>query len=132
MRVRYAECDMQGYVFNAHYLTWFDVAFAEMLTDAAGRRYSEMVAEGIDVVVAECGIRYLAPARYDDELEVAVSTGKASTTTLTSRYQVTRDGESICEAWMRHVCFDLREQRKRPWPDELRAAFPHYRVEPVP
>jgi acyl-CoA thioester hydrolase len=122
---------MQGYVFNAHYLTWFDMAFADLLSDAAGRRYSELVAEGVDVVVAECGIRYLTPARYDDELDIALSTEEASNTTLTSRFTVTRGGEPICEAWMRHVCFDLKQECKRPWPEELRAAFPRYRSEPL-
>jgi acyl-CoA thioester hydrolase len=129
VRVRYAECDMQGYVFNGHYLTWFDVAYAELLSDAAGRRYSELVAEGIDVVVAECGIRFLTPARYDDELDITVATEEPSNTSLTSRFTVARDGEPICEAWLRHVCFDLTTRRKRPWPEELRSAFPRYAAE---
>ena len=29
LRVRWAEADMQGIVFNGHYLTYFDVAFTE-------------------------------------------------------------------------------------------------------
>lgn len=29
LRVRWAEVDMQGIVFNGHYLTYFDVAFTE-------------------------------------------------------------------------------------------------------
>lgn len=129
VRARYAECDLQGHVFNAHYLTWFDMAYAELLSDAAGRRYSELVAEGIDVVVAECGIRYLSPARYDDELEVHVALEEPGNTSLTSRFTVTRDAETICEGWIRHVCFDLTAMRKRPWPSELRSAFARYQVE---
>ena len=31
LRVRYVECDMQGHVFNAHYLTSFDLAHTELL-----------------------------------------------------------------------------------------------------
>ena len=29
LRVRWSEVDMQGIVFNGHYLTYFDVAFSE-------------------------------------------------------------------------------------------------------
>jgi hypothetical protein len=55
VQVRYAECDMQGHVFNAHYLTWFDMAHTALLKDALSRPYSELVASGIDVVVAGRG-----------------------------------------------------------------------------
>lgn len=35
----------------------------------------------------------------------------------------------ITEAFVRHVWFDLNEQRKQPWPDELREALmPYVRV----
>ena len=128
VRVRYAECDMQGHVFNAHYLTWFDMAYAELMTDALGRPFAQLVAAGTDVVVAECGVRYLAPAHFDDELAIAVSLEEPSTTSMTARFTVTRAGERICEGWVRHVCFDLQQMRKQPWPPELRSAFPRYRV----
>jgi acyl-CoA thioesterase FadM len=26
LRVRYGECDMQGVLFNSHYLAWFDIS----------------------------------------------------------------------------------------------------------
>ena len=39
LRVRYVECDMQGHVFNGHYLTWFDIAHTEALRAATGMSY---------------------------------------------------------------------------------------------
>ena len=36
LRVRYVECDMQGRVFNGHYLTWFDMAINEAVRDIFG------------------------------------------------------------------------------------------------
>ena len=36
LRVRYVECDMQGHVFNGHYLTYFDLAHTEALRTATG------------------------------------------------------------------------------------------------
>lgn len=36
LRVRYVECDMQGRVFNGHYLTWFDMAINEAIRDIFG------------------------------------------------------------------------------------------------
>ena len=36
LRVRYVECDMQGRVFNGHYLTWVDMAMNEALREIFG------------------------------------------------------------------------------------------------
>lgn len=36
LRVRYVECDMQGRVFNGHYLTWVDMAHSEALRELFG------------------------------------------------------------------------------------------------
>ena len=68
LRVRYNECDPQGVVFNANYLTYFDLTMGELWRELGG--YQAMVDAGVDMVVAEATIRYLAPLRFDDELEL--------------------------------------------------------------
>ena len=125
LRVRYVECDMQGHVFNAHYLTWFDMAHTELLRDA-GDLYNKLLAEGVDFVVAESGVRYLAPARFDDELEVGVALEPPTTSSLTSRFTVTRGGETVATGFLRHVCVDRATMRKAPWPEVARDAFGRY------
>ena len=129
VRVRYAECDMQGHVFNAHYLTWFDMAHTALLGEALGRPYTALVAEGVDVVVAESGVRYLAPARFDDELEIGMTLDPPTTSSMTTRFTVRRNGATITTGFLRHVCVDATALTKRPWPDELRSAFEPYVVE---
>jgi acyl-CoA thioester hydrolase len=117
---------MQGHVFNAHYLTWFDMAHTGLLTEALGRSYQELVASGIDVLVAESGVRYLAPARFDEKLEIGVQLDPPTNSSLTSRFAVSRDGEAIAEGFLRHVCVDARTLAKIPWPEEIRTAFAPY------
>jgi acyl-CoA thioester hydrolase len=117
---------MQGHVFSAHYLTWFDMAHTELLARVAGRPYVELVAGGVDVVVAEAGVRYLAPAHYDDALYVAAVPEALGNTSVSTRFTVVRDGETIATGFMRHVCVDAATLSKRPWPEELRAGFAHF------
>lgn len=126
VHVRYAECDMQGHVFNAHYLTWFDMAHTALLAEALGAPYSELVASGIDVVVAESGVRYLAPAHFDELLDVRVDLDPPTTSSLTSRFTILRNDEVITTGFLRHVCVDTDGHRKRPWPDAVRTAFQPY------
>jgi acyl-CoA thioester hydrolase len=114
---------MQGHVFNAHYLTWFDMAHTALVAEAIGRSYTELVASGVDFVVAESGVRYLAPARFDELLEVGVEFDPPTTSSLTSRFTIRRDDEVIARGFLRHICVDAITHAKRPWPDEVRSAF---------
>lgn len=113
LRVRYAECDMQGHVFNGHYLTWFDMAHTEALRATVGD-YADVVARGVELVVAEANVRYRSPARFDDVLAVAVAFEPLGTTSLTSAFTVTRGEDLIAEGRMRHVCVDATTFVKTP------------------
>jgi acyl-CoA thioester hydrolase len=127
LRVRFVECDMQGHVFNAHYLTYFDLAHTEALRSASGLSYPELVrANGVDFVVAESGVRHLAPAHYDDLLEIAVTFAPLTTSSMTSRFAVTRGADAIATGFLRHVCVDSKDFKKTGWPDAIRAVLAPY------
>ena len=68
IRVRYGECDLQGVVFNANWLAYFDVVITELWRDRVGD-YMDMIERGVDMVVAEAGVRFRAPARFDDVVD---------------------------------------------------------------
>lgn len=119
LRVRYVECDMQGRVFNAHYLTWVDMALTDALGALTGG-YQALIEHGIDFVVAAAELQFRAPARYDDELVVDVTVEAPGTTSLRSRFAIRRGAEPIADASMVHVCVDATTFEKRPWPDWFR------------
>ena len=70
LRVRYHECDPQGHVFNANYLAYADIAITELYREAFGSWEVPMDEHGLDMVVAEANARYLAPLRFDEEIDL--------------------------------------------------------------
>jgi acyl-CoA thioester hydrolase len=126
LRVRYSECDPQGIVFNGHYLTYFDIAITELWREAGG--YEEMMAAGTDMVVAEAGVRYLAPLRFDDEFEVAVTVSRLGETSMSTEFRLQRAGEPIAEGELRHVFVTAGEGEKAPIPDPVREGLAPYTV----
>ena len=72
LRVRWAEVDMQAIVFNGHYLTYFDVAFTEYWRATGLPNVVEQAADGRELFARKATIEYLAPARFDDVLEIGV------------------------------------------------------------
>jgi acyl-CoA thioester hydrolase len=127
LRVRYSECDPQGVVFNAHYVTYFDVAMTELWRETRGP-YQEMLAGGTDMVVAEVRVRYLAPARFDDELDVLAEVVRLGTTSMTTELTVVRAGDeqTLAEGELRHVFVDPANGGKKPIPGDVREALAPY------
>jgi acyl-CoA thioester hydrolase len=126
LRVRYAECDQQGVVFNAHYLAYIDVAMTELWRAAVGG-YGLMLDKGVDMVVAESRLRFHASAQFDDELRLEVAVAELGTTSIHTHHRILDDGELLVEADMRHVMVDLATLTKTPIPDWLRTGLAQWR-----
>ncbi len=93
-RVRYAEVDAQGIVFNAHYLTYFDTAITEYLR-ADGFDYgAEAEKTGIDFHVVKTLVEYAAPVRFDENVDVGVRIDRVGNSSLTFELGVFGEGQS--------------------------------------
>lgn len=119
LRIRYAECDLQGVAFNAHYLSYFDTSMTELWRAAYGG-YQTMLDRGVDMVLAEARLRFYRPARFDDELELAVLVIHLGRTSFRTRHTASSAGQLVAEAELRHVLVDRQTVAKTPLPDWLR------------
>jgi len=123
--VRYGECDPQGIVFNANYLLYFDVVFTELWRAAVGP-WQEMVERGVDAVVAEANIKFLAPARYDDVLTLSATVARLGRTAITTDIDVLREDETLIKGQLRHVCVATDTWAKTDLPDWVRDGMRAY------
>src|SRR5688572_15976981 len=87
--------------------------------------YAEMVETGVDIVVAEAVVRYLAPLRFDEEIEVVVRGCRLGTTSITTELAVERAGQSAAEGQIRHV-FVGTDGRPTEIPAAVRAGLEPY------
>jgi acyl-CoA thioester hydrolase len=128
LRVRYNECDAQGHVFNANYFAYFDVALTELWRETLGS-YDALTADGLDLVVAETGARFRAPAHFDDELEIALEVERLGNTSMVSAIGISRDGETLAEGRIVHIFVRAdRLGEKAPIPDRVRRILQRYTV----
>ena len=125
IRVRYHECDPQGVVFNANYLAYFDLAMTELWRELGG--YESMVGDGTDMVVAEARIRYLAPLRFDDQVELVVRSITLGKTSMTCELAIERDGAAVTEGELRQVFVDVADGGTVPVPEAVRTGLARYR-----
>lgn len=126
LRVRWAEVDRQGIVFNGHYLTYFDVGITEYWR-AIGYPYPDaLLAAGSDTFVVKASIEYHAPAHYDDVLDVLVRVGRLGRTSLQFLLEIRRSGEHLISGEVIYVMADPQTRKPSPVPDFLRDAISRY------
>jgi acyl-CoA thioester hydrolase len=128
LRVRWSECDLQGVVFYPNYLAYFDHALTELWREAIGPYAAMIPQHGVDLVVAEAGIRYVESARFDEEIEVVATITRLGTTSMTTAMTVERaeDGVVLAEGELRHVYVDPDGGGKRDMPPAVRAGLSRF------
>ena len=109
IRVRYSETDQMGVVYNAHYLSWFEVARTE-LCRSLGISYVKWEEDGLILPVVEAKCRYKHPARYDDQIQLWCRVTDINIHSVVFEYRVLRasDYKLIAEGWTKHGCTDKR------------------------
>ncbi len=110
-----------GVAYHANYLVWFDVARTEYLR-SLGHGYRQVEEMGVLFPVVEASCRYVAPARYDDMLQVAVSLTALGAASLCFQYQVIRvDGGRLLATGKTRQAFVSKDLRpincKRRFPE---------------
>ena len=83
LRVRYAEVDAQGIVFNSHYLTYFDCAITEYYRKIKYNYISEVKKSKKDFHVIKTTIEYKKPISFDQVIDLGVKISKIGNTSLT-------------------------------------------------
>lgn len=121
-RVRYAECDAQGYLHHARYWEYFEHARTELLR-LNGFRYRDMEASGVLFVVYKATCKYLSPIRYDDVVLVTVLVERVTRTRVDHCYVINREDQRVCEASSTLACVG-RNGRPQRMPEALWSSTP--------
>jgi acyl-CoA thioester hydrolase len=127
IRVRFAECDPQGVVFNANYYAYYDLLITELWREALSG-YNAMVEAGADMSVVESRARFIAPARFDDEIDLTARITRLGNTAMSTAVEITRasDGARLVDGEIHHVFIDPTVYTKIPIPDDIRAGLEPY------
>ncbi len=107
IRVFYEDTDMAGIVYHANYLRYIERARSDWVREA-GVDQNAMRARGVVFVVSRIEADYIAPARFDDRLEVVTRIEQRSRVRLVFEQVVMRAGEAIFRARVTATCMDSR------------------------
>jgi acyl-CoA thioester hydrolase len=118
-RVGFSDTDAQGIVYYGRYLPYFDLARVEY------HRHLDLLEReprDFEFVMRASAVEYLAPAMFDDLIEVFIRLariGRTSATYECAAYRV-EDDLLLVTARQTLVLVDLDERRACPIPDEFK------------
>lgn len=119
VRVYYEDTDLAGIVYYANYLRFIERGRSEMLRGLGIDQTRVRDAQGVVFAVRRVEADYLAPARFDDLLEVETSIAEVGGARLGLVQRVTRDGQALFSARVTIVCLSAEGPPRR-LPAEIR------------
>ena len=113
IRVYWEDTDAGGIVFYANYLKFFERARTEWLRSLGLEQSRLRDTTGGIFVVSETSLRYLQPARLDDELLVTaqLEQGGRAALVIAQRASMQRNGALLCEGTIRIGWVDAQSLR---------------------
>ncbi|ADY51650.1 thioesterase superfamily protein [Pseudopedobacter saltans DSM 12145] len=87
IRVRYADTDQMGYVYNGNYATYYEVGRTEALR-SLGMTYKSMEEEGVMLPVLEMKSKFFKPIKYDELITVKVIIEKKPGVRILFKYDI--------------------------------------------
>ncbi len=119
LRVYWEDTDAGGVVFYANYLKFFERARTEWLRHLGVGQQALREATGAIFVVTETQLRYHAPARLDDSLDVTVALRQRGSASMRLAQQAWRGSTLLAEGDIRIGCVDEGTFRPRRIPTEV-------------
>jgi acyl-CoA thioester hydrolase len=129
-RVTYAECTVGNHIYYSRYLDLLEAARGEFFR-SIGTSLADWQAKGVVFPVCECRLRYKAPARYDDTLDITLWLTMLKGVRLNFDYLILNAArQPLLEAETLHACAGLDEKPCR-LPAELLPLLQPYLRGPV-
>ena len=117
VRVRYVDCDMQGVVYNAHYLTFVEDAFDCWLREI-DMNFEEKF--GSEVMLKKASIVWEKPAKFANILNIECKVTRWGNTSFDGFFIGTVNAEKTFEATVTYVCVDHENYQPIPIPNYLK------------
>jgi acyl-CoA thioester hydrolase len=117
IRVRYGECDMQGVVFNAHYLTYIDDTIDQWFHATIG----SMADAGFDYMVKKAAVEWASPAHRGEVLVLSPVVSRWGNTSFDITVSGAVDGRPVFTGTLTCVSVAPGTATPCPVPERVRA-----------
>lgn len=117
-RVIFGDTDAMGIVYYGNYMRYLEIGRGEYFRSVGGA-YRAVEEAGYALPVSEVRLKYRAPARYDDEIEIHTRLERVGRVRLRFLYRIERisDGCLLADGFTIHGCTVSKTGRPTRLPD---------------
>ncbi|MGR3631211.1 4-hydroxybenzoyl-CoA thioesterase [Limimaricola soesokkakensis] len=120
-KVRFEHCDPAGIVFYPRYFEMLNACIEDWFEERLGRSFGAIhVDGGFAVPTARCEVRFTAPSRIGDPLELRLRPLRVGRSSLDLEIDISSNGEARLHADFTLVHVAQATGRPASWPDALR------------
>lgn len=124
-KVAFRDIDMHGVLHHSNFYYYCEKARVELL-EASGLSYKSVMDMGLGLVLVESRLKYLAPVKFDDLLELNLGVDEFGKTSFKIIYSLEVTGKVVSEGHTHHVCINLNSGKPIKFPPELTTAMGKY------
>ncbi len=121
IRVRYAEADGQGVVFNAHWLTYFDDSCTRFMESLGFG--PDFWTKQFDVMLVKAVLEWTGPASFDEWIDIDVAPVRLGTKSFDMQYRAQVGDRACCTAVITYCAVEPGPNTPIAIPDAVRGAL---------
>ncbi len=111
---------MQGVVFNAHWLAYFDLAMTRFFESLDLDPKATFLADW-DCMLVHADLDWASGAGWEDPVDIAVAPTRLGNASFDIRYEATVGERSVCSGTLTYVSITRGRTESRPIPDPIRS-----------
>ena len=119
VRPRYAEVDMQGVVFNAHWLTYFDDTMTRFIESLGFDTRETFLAEW-DCMVVHAELDWKGSAGWEEDVAISAVPSRLGNSSFDITFSAAVGERPACSATITYVSVRRGSPAPVPIPDEMR------------
>lgn len=119
VRVYYEDTDASAVAYHASYMRWMERGRTEWLRACGGDHTAFMKDQGVAFTISQMEVRFRAPARLDNDLEVRTRAARFRRASIDFVQSVLHDAQPLAEASVRVACVDAASFRPAALPSTI-------------
>ncbi|MBY8965180.1 YbgC/FadM family acyl-CoA thioesterase [Algiphilus sp.] len=121
VRVYYEDTDASGVAYHGSYVRWMERGRTEWLRARGGSQALFMIDQGLAFTLSRLEMRFVAPARLDDALDVVTTVERFGRASIDFRQEVRLQDSAqiLVRASARVGCVDQQHFRPAPLPSSI-------------
>lgn len=111
---------MQGVVFNAHWLAYFDLAMTRFFESLELDPKATFL-EDWDCMLVHAELDWVSGAGWEDPVDISVTPARLGNASFDIRYEAAVDARLVCTGTLTYVSLDREARASAPLPDPIRS-----------